>query len=365
MDDHNVFSKILIVWMKTLFKYGYKARHDLSQYLLPLCDYIKSDNSYQSWRSADQRFNANKPVLGLRLLPLICCTVWLPYLAGLVMEFGHVFVDLRQPYIIAALIDFVSATDDSAGDHLWHGVYYAVGYCLINIMGRLFEQHSYMFINIANYRLQSALTTAMYSKMLALSPGSRRTYTTGDINNMVGVDVTEVCEFTRHMTYLVSAPVSLAVCQYILWQQFGPTSLMTGAVMVTMGPFLSWLLKRMETLQTKQMSLKDKRMEQISEVLNNVKLLKLFGWERPFMARITDTRGKELDTLRSGYYFRSGLELVWLLMPYAMAIGTFTVFTLATGQEFTAKRAFVAMFVFNFLKDPMARYCILIFNGSL
>ncbi|CAG2164134.1 unnamed protein product, partial [Oppiella nova] len=207
----------------------------------------------------------------------------------------------------------------------------------------------------AYYRVQAALISAIYQKMLRLSAASRREYTTGDINNIMGVDVTEICDFFRSMTALYAVPMNLMIGGYILWRQLGPSSLTLFVMMAIVGPLNTFIMRKINGLQTKQMELKDKRMEQISEVLNNIKLLKLFGWEKPFMDRVSKTRHQELHTLRIANYWWSAIDVLWVVIPFMIAGITFTVYMLTSGQEFTAKTAFVSLFVLNILRSPMGR----------
>ncbi|CAG2172171.1 unnamed protein product, partial [Oppiella nova] len=260
MNDFNIFSKIFIVWLKDILKHGYKTNTDLSQHLLPICDYIKSKNAYDSYESTNSSYNSNPLVKEIRLLPMLWWTGWVPFTVSALMEFGNIAAQFIQPYILSKLIDFVSESD-----HLWHGLCYAMAYCFSNLLARLFDAHSYLFISLAYYRVKSSLITALYRKMLKLSASSRREYTTGEINNIMGVDIGEVCDLLHSMTTLYSIPTSLGIGVYILWQQLGPSSLTMFGVMLVVGPFTTYIMKRIDDFQTKQMELKDKRMEQISE----------------------------------------------------------------------------------------------------
>ena len=111
----------------------------------------------------------------------------------------------------------------------------------------------------------------------------------------------------------------------------------------------------MQKFQTSQMALKDKRMQQLSEILNNIKLLKLCGWEKPFIARITQTRAQELKKQMVINYYFSGLVVMWVVMPMLIAGMTFTMFTLVSGIPLSAKTAFVSLSIFALLGSPLSR----------
>jgi len=81
-----------------------------------------------------------------------------------------------QPYFLGKLIDFISGT---IAEPQWHGLYYAILYCFFVVIARIIDCHAYTLMKLATFRLKSAITSAVYSKMLKLSPSARRQYTTG------------------------------------------------------------------------------------------------------------------------------------------------------------------------------------------
>ncbi|CAG2171984.1 unnamed protein product, partial [Oppiella nova] len=334
---HRHSTSIPVLWLTNLFivsvRSGYETKCPMNDFNI-FSKIFVSKNAYNSFESANKKYNPNKLKPEIRLLPLISSTVWSTYTIATVLALCKIAADFIQPYILAKLIDFVSGTD-----HMWHGVYYAIAFCVCTLMARLFECHSNLFSMLASYRVRSSLTTAIYKKMLRLSAGSRRNYTTGEINNIMSVDVGELCDFHRAATCSYTIPLCFIIGEYILWSQLGPSSLMVFVVMAAVFPLTSFIYKRIEKIQTKQMELKDMRMKQISEVLNNIKLLKLFGWEKPFMDRISITRHQEF----------------WMAVPFIMTAVTFTVYIYASGLALTAKTAFVSVSVINIFRIPIAR----------
>ncbi|XP_054157394.1 ATP-binding cassette sub-family C member 2-like [Oppia nitens] len=323
--------------------------------MLFLLPYDCSRGSYEVFEKANQKYNTNS-LANIRLLPLIFWTAWLPYIISALLRMLCIASNYSQPYILGKLIDYISYRDSQ----LWHGIYYAVIYCFFTLCSRLSWSHSFNYSSLAYYRVQSALTCALYNKMLRLSPMSRREYTTGDINNLMGVDVSEICSFLNIMTNLYAIPISFSIGIFLLWQQLGPSSMTIIVVMLFVCPFTTYAMRRYSCLQKEQMSLKDKRMAQISEILNNIKLLKLFGWEKPFMERLSKVRRQELWKLVKGKVWDCSIYVTFLSLPMFIAGISFTMFTLVSGQQFNAKNAFVSLAVYNLLRGPLTMFPITI-----
>ena len=66
----------------------------------------------------------------------------------------------------------------------------------------------------------------------------------------------------------------------------------------------------------KQMLLKDERIKLTSEVLNGIKVLKLYAWEDSFGRRIQAIRDKEISNLRAMSLIDAGMAASFLMTPY-------------------------------------------------
>jgi ATP-binding cassette, subfamily C (CFTR/MRP), member 1 len=63
------------------------------------------------------------------------------------------------------------------------------------------------------------------------------------------------------------------------------------------------------------MQLKDQRIKMMNEVLNGIKVLKLYAWEVAFMRRLNDVREKELLCIRKKAVMSSISTAIWTFAP--------------------------------------------------
>ncbi len=63
------------------------------------------------------------------------------------------------------------------------------------------------------------------------------------------------------------------------------------------------------------MGLKDQRIKMMSELLNGIKVLKLYAWELAFIRRINDIREKELQCLRQKAIISAFSTAIWTFAP--------------------------------------------------
>ncbi len=63
------------------------------------------------------------------------------------------------------------------------------------------------------------------------------------------------------------------------------------------------------------MVLKDQRIKMMNEVLNGIKVLKLYAWEIAFMRRINEIRQKELILIRQKAIISAISTAIWSFAP--------------------------------------------------
>ena len=103
------------------------------------------------------------------------------------------------------------------------------------------------------------------------------------------------------------------------------------------------------------MKTKDVRTRVMNEVLNNIKSIKLYGWEKAFSAKVHDARNnKELRMLRKIGIVQSANNLFFTSVPFFVAFATFSTFVLTSDRPLTSEIIFPAISLFTLLGFPMA-----------
>ena len=112
----------------------------------------------------------------------------------------------------------------------------------------------------------------------------------------------------------------------------------------------------MEEYQNKQMKQKDVRVNLINEILNGIKVLKLYAWEKSFIQKINEIRSSEISALKMFQYTEGSQFLMWNCAPFLVAIGSFASYVLIdpVNNILDAQTAFVSLTLFNSLQAPLA-----------
>ncbi|KAF8876218.1 hypothetical protein CPB84DRAFT_1853036 [Gymnopilus junonius] len=115
----------------------------------------------------------------------------------------------------------------------------------------------------------------------------------GKINNLVTTDLTNIVEARD---FLVLFLFILFKSSYLFSSFTGCSDGGLGA-MVVLFPIPGYIAKRMQDLQKLKMNKSDARIQDVTEAVNILRMIKLFGWEEKIAKRIEGRREDELNVL--------------------------------------------------------------------
>jgi hypothetical protein len=71
------------------------------------------------------------------------------------------------------------------------------------------------------------------------------------------------------------------------------------------------------------MKLKDGRTKLMNEVLNGIRVLKLYAWEKTFAGHVTKKRNEEIGELKTRAYYQAFLNIIFFSTPFAVKFKSF------------------------------------------
>ncbi|XP_038595558.1 multidrug resistance-associated protein 1 isoform X2 [Micropterus salmoides] len=254
------------------------------------------------------------------------------------------------PEILRLLIRFVNNSSAPS----WQGYFYTALLFICTCVQSLILQKYFHVCFVSGMRLRTAIIGAVYRKALVISSAARRTSTVGEIVNLMSVDAQRFMDLITYINMIWSAPLQVVLALYFLWQNLGPSVLAGVAVMVLMVPVNAVIAMKTKTYQVAQMKSKDSRIKLMNEMLNGIKVLKLYAWELAFKDKVSKIRESELLVLKKAAYLGAVSTFTWVCAPFLVALSTFTVYVLIDEHNvLDAQKAFVSLALFNILRFPL------------
>uniref|UniRef100_A0A8C4I5F0 ATP-binding cassette, sub-family C (CFTR/MRP), member 3 n=1 Tax=Dicentrarchus labrax TaxID=13489 RepID=A0A8C4I5F0_DICLA len=218
----------------------------------------------------------------------------------------------------------------------------------------LILHHHFQYCFVTGMNVRTAVIGAIYRKALVITNAAKRSSTVGEVVNLMSVDAQRFMDLTTFLNMLWSAPLQIILALYFLWQNLGPSVMAGVAVMIMLIPFNAVIAMKTRAYQVEQMQYKDSRIKLMNEILNGIKVLKLYAWENSFKEKVLAIRQKELNVLRKTAYLGALSTMAWTSAPFLVALTTFAVYvTVDENNILDAEKAFVSLSLFNILRFPL------------
>uniref|UniRef100_A0A8D0WJL2 Multidrug resistance-associated protein 1 n=1 Tax=Sus scrofa TaxID=9823 RepID=A0A8D0WJL2_PIG len=272
------------------------------------------------------------------------------FLMSFLFKALHDLMMFAGPEILKLLINFVN--DKKAPD--WQG-YFFTALLFISACLQTLVLHQYFHICfVSGMRIKSAVIGAVYRKALVITNSARKSSTVGEIVNLMSVDAQRFMDLATYINMIWSAPLQVILALYLLWLNLGPSVLAGVAVMIFMVPLNAVMAMKTKTYQVAHMKSKDNRIKLMNEILNGIKVLKLYAWELAFKEKVLAIRQEELKVLKKSAYLAAVGTFTWVCTPFLVALCTFAVYvTIDKNNILDAQKAFVSLALFNILRFPL------------
>eukprot|EP00258_Populus_trichocarpa_P036996 XP_024453015.1 ABC transporter C family member 3 isoform X3 [Populus trichocarpa] len=252
------------------------------------------------------------------------------------------------PYLIDGFVQCL----EGRGEFKNQGYILASAFVAAKLAECLADRHSSFRLQQIGTRLRAVTATMIYNKSLTISCQSKQGHSSGEMINIMTIDADRLGTFSQyiHDPWVVILQVCLALL--ILYRNLGLGSV-AGFVATVIVMSLNYPFGRLEEkFQGKLMESKDKRMKATTEILRNMRILKLQGWEMKFLSKILELREVETRWLKKYFYTSVVITVVFWATPTVVAVATFGTCMLM-GIPLESGKVLSALATFEILQYPI------------
>ncbi|XP_057660508.1 multidrug resistance-associated protein 1 isoform X6 [Diorhabda carinulata] len=301
--------------------------------------------------SASVDFISSKKKKQASILPALFKCFGPVYLFGALLKLVQDLLTFASPQILGLLISYTKFKQEA-----WKGYFYAVLLLVTATVQTLFLAQYFNRMFLVGMRIRTVLVSTIYKKALRISNSARKESTVGEIVNLMAVDAQKFMDLIGYLNMIWSAPLQICLSLYFLWKELGPSVLAGLAVMIILIPINGFIANKIKKLQVKQMKNKDERVKLMNEILNGIKVLKLYAWEPSFEDQVLKIRNKEINVLKQTAYLNAGTSFIWSCAPFLVTLVTFItyIFSDPVNNVLTVEKVFKSMALFSIVGMPLA-----------
>ena len=146
---------------------------------------------------------------------------------------------------------------------------------------------------LAQVRL--ATTAILYKKLNLVSLNALQNIKIGRIINLIGNDINDI-QALYNLPTTILAPYMMLLGTYIMWGYFGPSCLVGLLTLIFVILSQIYLSNRTESPRLENKKTTDERVKLVHEVIEGIRLIKMYTWEKLFQSKIEDLRQNEKES---------------------------------------------------------------------
>ncbi|KAF8985597.1 hypothetical protein BGZ46_003292 [Entomortierella lignicola] len=352
-DEANIFSIASFHWVTELMRKGY-AKPLTFDDLWVLRSQDQSRNVSITFADAwEKELREKNP----SLVRAISTAFGRPfYIAGIWKAVNDI-LGFLQPVLLREMLRFVMSYRTDNPQPIYRG-YTIACLMLACSVSQTTVLHQYFHLCFrTGMHIRAGLVTAIYQKSLRLSNSARQTFTVGEIVNHMSIDAQRVQDLVTYLHVIWSGLFQITIAMYLLYDTMSWAIFAGVTIMILMIPLNARLSVYMKNYQQQQMKNKDTRIKLMNELLNGIRVIKLYAWEGTFLQKVLTVRNDyELETMKKIGYLSAVQSFTWACTPFMVSLATFSVYALVLKRPMTTDIVFTSISLFNLLQFPLSMF---------
>ncbi|KAJ2894628.1 hypothetical protein IWW38_002516 [Coemansia aciculifera] len=172
----------------------------------------------------------------------------------------------------------------------------------------------------------------------------------GKVMNLVTTDIMRVVESFAYPDKSLSLPLTLIIGIWYMYLLLGVSALVGLSITVLYIPLSNALMLYVAKVERKLSSLSDERVTVITELLQGIRAVKLFGWESRFLEMVDERRELQLKYMWKNMASWIAVTVFSTFAPMLILVVIFVVYVIGFGNNLTAEVAFTSIAVFQFMR---------------
>ncbi|KAL4502280.1 hypothetical protein ABPG72_011867 [Tetrahymena utriculariae] len=302
-------------------------------------------NSVLLQKKIQHRFDKNLPLSSFAMIGMIFQIFSFDFITCLVFLMIDIFFKLFSSICMQNVIQYVQSDDDDLIIK-WSII---LSCCLFGsvIVG---QKSWYQSQNLSG-KLRLSLVATLFSKVNSLSSYSIKQAELSKIVNIVSNDMNLTEMRFPFMFISMVSPLALIFSTWIIIDRHGPFGILTIVILIGCLPIQNIITKKAASYIPEKNKYSDERIKLTNEIIEGIRLIKMYAWEVAFIKFVTTIRSKEMKCLlKQTAYNYIGQSISFGSALFAATIPFTLIHYFGEKDQLSAAKIFATMQIIMFLR---------------
>ena len=272
-----------------------------------------------------------------------------------VLQLFSVGFQFLRPVLLQQILMLVEG-DEAALLPVEDGWMLAVALFLTTVADFVCVQHLNWLQYKQQVRERAAVIGLLYEQTVLLSDGTKQSYSSGKITNMMDTDQSTLQTYTTQLNRLWQVPLTFILALSMILKLLGWAGALGVICMLPMTLATRWNVMQLRTWKKRRVIKADARLKTLTEIMQGIRIIKFMNWEESFKERIDALRTDEIYATKMAAIVRSMYSAFADFQPILIMIVSLGTFSMVFGHTLTASIAFPTLNFLNILRNPLVQF---------
>ncbi|KAF0683061.1 Aste57867_24841 [Aphanomyces stellatus] len=289
------------------------------------------------------------------LKPKLHVVMWHAYRRRIVLSFLlfaiYAILSLFQPIVVKAMMQCIN-NEPTTALGVTNGYVLAFILFLVSLVSACLMDFAGFYGSHIAANLKTAALNMVYQKTLALSGTAKTKFSSGEVVTMSSVDPERInMGFALgHWTFL--SPVMLVAIFVMLGFELGFLASFIGGLVMAGFIVVGFVCgQKVGDLRHDILQVQAERVKLTNEVLQGIRVVKLYAWEVAIQNQLHDIRQRELACLTKYQALRIANNVMFMIAP-VVSLAVCLLIHVARGHSLDTTTAFTALAYINITRQP-------------
>ncbi|KAG1681726.1 Multidrug resistance-associated protein 4 [Nymphon striatum] len=186
---------------------------------------------------------------------------------------------------------------------------------------------------------------------------------TGEIMNILTNDMNRFTTDLQYTVFVITSPLQCIIVCVILWLNIGALPVIGVFGFLIMIPLQILFGKALFIFRKKVLKATDARIKLIYEIINSMKIIKLYAWEDSFWKHLSEKRRSEFKQLRRIIMFKGASLVILKSMVNVVILLSMFGFVLQNVDYISVPKVYLAITMFYSVKYSISKFFANGLNG--
>lgn len=288
------------------------------------------------------------------LVRLLFRVYWREFMWTMLLGMVFLLLDSVSALVTKALILAIEEKVSGNSGAIGKAIGIAVASSVLTFLVEALVAHYYYLSLTLGTKLRSVFTALIMDKSFRLSPVGRHKFSLTKIMSICTTDLARVEALMLLAPFFFSLPLPIVISIAILAINLGVTSVVAIAMLVTASVSLSFSVRTLFSYRTNVVSFTDTRVNIMKEIVANLKLIKFYNWEVPYLLSLMSARTAESKMVLKIQTMRNFLTAFMISLTPIVLMVSFIVLHAIEGTSRLAASIFSSVQSFSSLAMVLA-----------